>query len=76
MALRVKHVGQFGAHAAAKNAGVQVGDILVAYDGKTDLARETDVLAHGVTAKRPGDKVPLTLVRAGKRMELTVTLPP
>jgi hypothetical protein len=76
MALRVKHVGQFGPHAAAKAAGVQVGDILVAYDGKTDLTRETDVLAHGVTARKPGDKVPLTVVRGGKRIELTIPLPP
>jgi serine protease Do len=76
MALRVKHVGQYGPHAVAKAAGVQVGDVLVAYDGKTDLTRETDVLAYGVSARKPGDKVPLTLIRGGKRIELTIPLPP
>ena len=27
MALKVKHVGQYGAHAAAKNAGFQKDDV-------------------------------------------------
>jgi serine protease Do len=75
MALKVKHVGQFGPHATAKNAGVQVGDVLVSYDGKTDFKRETDVLAYGVTARKPGDKVPVTVIRGGKKVELTLPLP-
>lgn len=37
MALRIKHVGQCGAHAAGKNAGFQTDDVLVSYDGRTDL---------------------------------------
>ena len=75
MALKVKHVGQYGPHATAKNAGFQVGDVIVSYDGRTDLHRETDVLAYGVTARRPGDKVPVTVVRGGKKVELTLPLP-
>src|SRR5207248_2573898 len=55
MALRVKSVGQFGPHAAAKNAGFRPGDVVISFDGKTDLAREADVLAYGVTAKKPGE---------------------
>ena len=76
MALRVKHVGQYGPHAVAKAAGVQVGDILIAYDGKTDLIRETDVLAYGVTIRKPGDKVPVTFIRGNTTVELTIPLPP
>ena len=38
MALFVKHVGQYGAHAAAKKAGVRKGDILVAFDGPQRFA--------------------------------------
>lgn len=74
MALRVKHVGQFGAHAAAKNAGVQVGDILISFDGRDDLVRETDVLAHGVTARNAGDAVPVVLLRNGKKVELKIPM--
>jgi serine protease Do len=75
MGLKVKHVGQYGPHATAKNAGVQVGDVLVSYDGKSDFLRETDVLAYGVTARKPGDKVALTVLRGGKKVNLTLTLP-
>lgn len=74
MALRVKHVGQFGPHAAAKAAGFQVGDVLVEFDGKSDLNRETDVLAHGVTARKSGDKVQVVVLRAGKSMTLTLPM--
>lgn len=74
MALRVKHVGQYGPHAAAKNAGFRAGDVLVSYDGKTDLPRETDVLAHGVTARKPGDRVPVIVLRGKQRLELTLPI--
>jgi serine protease Do len=71
--LRVKHVGEYGAHAAAKNAGFQKGDIVALYDGK-EFKRETDLLAHGVTERKPGDKVPVTVLRNGKKVELTLPM--
>lgn len=74
MALRAKHVGQFGPHAAAKNAGFQVGDVIVSYDGKTDLLRETDLLAHSLRSKKAGEKVPVTVIRAGKKLELMLPM--
>ena len=70
MALRAKHVGQFGPHAAAKGAGFLVGDVIVSFDGKTDLLRETDLLAHALRTRKAGDKVPVTIVRGGKTMEM------
>lgn len=74
LALRVKHVGQFGAHAAAKNAGVQAGDILISFDGRDDFLRETDILAHGVTARNAGDSIPIALLRNGKKVELKIPM--
>jgi serine protease Do len=74
MALAVKHVGQYGPHAAAKSAGFRQGDILVSFDGRTDLARETDLLAYAVTHRQPGDQVPVTILRNGKRIELTLPM--
>jgi len=71
--LRVKHVGQYGPHAAAKQAGFQVGDILLSFDGKTDLTRDSDLLAYAVRKFRPGDQVAVTVLRAGK--EVTLKLP-
>ena len=73
-ALRVKSVGQFGIHAAAKNAGFQVGDVIVAFDGKTDLARESDLLAYAVNARKVGDKVPVKVTRGGKPMEFMLPM--
>jgi S1-C subfamily serine protease len=74
MALRAKHVGQYGPHAAAKNAGAQMGDVVIAFDGKTDLLRETDLFAYALRNKKPGDKVTITVVRAGKKIDLTIPM--
>ena len=75
MALRAKFVGQFGPHAAAKAAGFVIGDVLISFDGKTDLNRETDLLAYSLRTHKPGDKVPVTIVRSGKKKEMTLTIP-
>ncbi|MFO0952393.1 MAG: Trx7/PDZ domain-containing (seleno)protein [Isosphaeraceae bacterium] len=74
MALKVRHVGQYGAHAVAQKAGFKVGDILVAFDGKTGRLSESDLFALGVQKKRPGDQVAVTVLRGGKRQTLKFTL--
>lgn len=74
LALRAKHVGQFGDHAAAKRAGFQVGDILVSVDGKSNRVSESDLMATLVKEKRPGDKVPVTVLRDGKKVELMLPM--
>jgi S1-C subfamily serine protease len=74
MALHVKHVGQFGPHAAAKQAGFQVSDIITSFDGKTDLKRESDLLHHALTRRKPGDRVAVTVLRAGKKVELMLPM--
>jgi serine protease Do len=73
LALRVKHVGEYGAHAAAKKAGFRKGDILIDFDGQADLKRETDLLRYGVTNRKPGARVPVTVLRNAEK--LTLTLP-
>jgi S1-C subfamily serine protease len=74
MALRVLRVGQYGPHAAAKNAGFREGDILVSFDGKEDLHREQDLLAHALTKRKAGDKVKVEVIRGGKRQTLTLPM--
>ena len=71
LALRARHVGEYGAHAAAKNAGFLKGDVLVSIDGKSDLLTESQLMASLVNAKRPGDSIPAVVLRDGKRIELT-----
>lgn len=74
MALRVKHVGQYGPHAAAKNAGFQQGDILLSLDGHTNLLTESDVLRYGVTERRGGEQVPVQILRGGQKRTLQLPL--
>lgn len=74
MALRLKHVGQYGDHAVAKNAGFQKDDIIVAFDGQTGRTTEADLLAHTLQKKRAGDEVTATVLRSGQRKELSYRL--
>lgn len=74
LGLRVKHVGAFGPHAAAKQAGFRVGDILISVDGKSGRLSESELMATLVNEKRPGDKVPVTVLRGGQRVELTLPM--
>jgi hypothetical protein len=74
LALRVTHVGEYGEHAVGKRAGFLNGDVLIAVDGQTRPMRETDLLAYAVQKKLPGDQLPVTVLRAGKRLELRLLL--
>lgn len=74
MALRVKHVGQYGPHAAARNAGFRAGDIIVSFDGKTDLLRETDLLAYAANHNPSGTQVDVVAIRGGKRVSLKLPM--
>lgn len=76
MALRVRHVGQFGPHAAAKNAGFREGDVLVSFDGRRDLLSDSAVLRYGTTQKQPGDKVAVEVIRAGQNQKLVLPMQP
>jgi hypothetical protein len=67
LALRVRHAGEFGAHAAAKNAGIQKGDILIAFDQLERHLTESELLAYSLQKKRPGETVSVTFLRHGER---------
>ncbi len=74
MAILVRHVGQYGPHAAAKKAGFQPGDVIVQFDGRDDLLTDSAVLAYGVTQKKPDDQVPVTILRNGKKRTLKLPM--
>ena len=71
MALRVRHVGQFGDHALAKKAGLLQGDILIAFDGRTDRMSESQVLADLLRRRKPGDVVSVTVLRSGEKQVMS-----
>ena len=56
----------------ADKAGLKVGDVIVAYDG--NAVSSTYSLLGYVRASALNDKVPLTIVRGGKTMDVEVTL--
>jgi membrane-associated protease RseP (regulator of RpoE activity) len=74
LALRIKHVGQYGAHAVGKKAGFQLGDVLIAVDDRSDDLSESGLLAYLVNEKRPGDRVPMTVLRDGKKLVLNLPI--
>jgi hypothetical protein len=74
MALRVNGVGQYGPHAAAKNAGFQKDDVIVEFDGRSDLNQEADLFEHAMTNRKSGDKVDVTILRNGKRKTLKLPM--
>jgi len=63
MALVVEHVGAYAPHDRAKKAGLQKGDAIVEYDGRTDLVRETDLLAYAVNEVEVGRSVAIKIRR-------------
>lgn len=74
LALRVKHLGQFGLHAAAKKAGVQKDDVVVEIDGLTQRLSESRLLGHLLQKRFPGERVPLVLLRGGEKRSLELPM--
>ncbi len=74
MALRATSVGKYGPHATARRAGFRVDDIIIAYDGRTDLMREADVFAYANENRVAGEKVSIKILRNGRTEELTLPL--
>jgi S1-C subfamily serine protease len=65
-------VESVGPGSAAEAAGLQVGDVIVGFDGE-DVAA-TDDLVSALRGKAAGDTATVTVERNGERLDLTVTL--
>jgi hypothetical protein len=74
LALLVKFVGEYGKHAAAKNAGFQKDDIILEADGLTARWSEGAWLAHLLQKHIPGEKVKITVLRGAERVELSMPM--
>lgn len=74
MALVVDHVGQYGEHARAKNAGIQKGDIILKFDGRADFQSESELVAYALQQKQPGDEVSILYSRYGDVSETKIIL--
>jgi serine protease Do len=74
MALRAKHVGQYGEHATAKNAGFLKDDVVLAIGGNSGRMTESALFARLTATTKPGDKLAVTVLREGKKVELTLPM--
>lgn len=66
------YVSSISPESAAEEAGLEIGDIIVAVDGETTL-RNSELLEK-LGQKRPGDAVELTVVRAEDEILITPVL--
>jgi len=74
LALRVNHVGEYGDHAVATRAGFKKDDILVSVDGQTGHLGEGELFRYLLQRKMPGEKIPVTVLRDGERMNLELLM--
>lgn len=74
LALHIKHLGQYGDHARAMQAGLKKDDIVVEFDGDASPRSESAIIAATMNSKRRGDKVTVVVVRDGKRMSFQVPI--
>ena len=72
MALEVEHAGEYGEHAAAKNAGFSKGDVLVKVGEWSERLTESSLIGRLVKAHRPGQSVPAVVRRDGRDIELSL----
>ncbi|NND32743.1 MAG: Do family serine endopeptidase [Saprospiraceae bacterium] len=66
------YVDSLTANSAAREAGIREGDIIIAVDNQT--TESSPLLLERIGRHRPGDEVPITVVRDGKEKTLVVTL--
>ena len=74
LALLVKGVGQYGKHAAAKNAGFQKDDIILELDGINERMSESQVFGHLLKKRMPGEKVKVKALRSQQQVELLLPM--
>ena len=74
MALLVKAVGQYGKHAAAKNAGFQKEDLIVELDGMSARMTEGELMGRLLQKHQAGEKVKAAVLRGQQRVELTLPM--
>ena len=74
LGLLIKSVGQYGKHAAARNAGFQKDDLLVELNGQTTRRTEGELLGQLLQQTKPGDQLKATVLRGDKRVELLLPM--
>ena len=74
LGLFVKGLGQYGKHAAAKNAGFQKDDVLIELNGQSARLTEGEMIGQLLQNTKPGDKMKAAVLRGYKRVELILPM--
>lgn len=74
LGLFIKSVGQYGKHAAAKNAGFRKDDVLVELNGKSIRATEGELIGQLLQTTKPGEKLKAIVLRGDQRVELLLPM--
>ncbi len=74
LGLRVKGLGMYGMHAAAKKAGFKEGDLLLEFDGITTKTAETELIGHLLQQRLAGESVNVTVQRGNQRVQLKLPM--
>jgi S1-C subfamily serine protease len=65
-------VNQVQPNSASAQAGLQVGDVITSFDG-IDIYNPDELLQR-LVLHQPGDQVPLSVVRSGQTLNLSLTI--
>lgn len=67
MALKIRHLGEYGDHALALRTGIKKGDVIVGFDGLTGRSSESDLFVHSLQKRRRGEEIEVAILRNGER---------
>ena len=74
LALLIKFVGQYGKHAAAKEAGFRKDDVITELDGKSKRMSESEIIGALLETHEPGDRVKAIVLREGQPQILSLPI--
>lgn len=74
LGLRIKGMGRYGPHATARKSGFKIGDVIVSFNGHTDALTRSGFLVMSTQTTKPGERVPVVVIRNGRRMTLRLLM--
>ena len=74
LGLLVQGLGQYGKHAAAKNAGFRKDDVLLELDGKATRLTEGELIGQLLQKTKPGQRIKAVVLRGNERVELMLPM--
>ncbi|HXG48090.1 MAG TPA: Trx7/PDZ domain-containing (seleno)protein [Methylomirabilota bacterium] len=74
LALRARHVGEHGEHAAAKRAGFRKDDVLIEIDGEAGRLSEGALIGRLLRRHHAGTRVKAVILRGTERIETTLPM--